>query len=215
MPLRRGAGSVSVVDPQPTTLNERRKAATQMDIARAAAKLFTAHSAKGTTAEEIARAAGVAPRTFYRYFRTKEDAVSPLLRVGAANWRDLLAQRAAVAPVHSAIEEVITMMLGPTDDDAVAQLVRTLRLVRAASTDPALMAVWYRVNGESESELVTVLKAVVDDSWDDIDTRLLAAAATDAIRIGFEVCAQGAGERGQEALADVAVRCFRRLTPPD
>src|SRR5689334_11486652 len=55
-------------------LTERRKAATQLDIARAACALFAEHGPDGTTAEDIARRAGVALRTFYRYFRSKQDA---------------------------------------------------------------------------------------------------------------------------------------------
>ena len=62
---------MATVSGKTPTLTERRKAATQLDIARAAARLFTEHGAQGTTAEAIAAAAGVAPRTFYRYFRTK------------------------------------------------------------------------------------------------------------------------------------------------
>ncbi len=55
-----------------TSLTERRKAATRMEIARAAAGLFVSRGLKATRAEDIAQAAGIAPRTFYRYFATKE-----------------------------------------------------------------------------------------------------------------------------------------------
>lgn len=73
------------------SLTERRKAATQFDIARAAAELFTERGPDGTTAEEIAVRAGVALRTFYRYFRNKQDAVGPSSRsaatTGGSAWR--------------------------------------------------------------------------------------------------------------------------------
>lgn len=77
--------------PPTRTLTERRKAATQLDIARAAAELFTERGPDGTTAEDIALRAGVALRTFYRYFRSKQDAVAPLLAGGGDRWRELLA----------------------------------------------------------------------------------------------------------------------------
>ncbi|MCZ4634121.1 TetR family transcriptional regulator, partial [Streptomyces rubrogriseus] len=79
-------------EPPPPTLTERRKAATQLDIAHAAAELFATRGPEATTAEEIARRAGVALRTFYRYFRSKQDAVGPLLTDGADRWRALLAE---------------------------------------------------------------------------------------------------------------------------
>ncbi|NUO41913.1 MAG: TetR family transcriptional regulator, partial [Streptomyces sp.] len=59
-------------------MTERRKAETRMDIARAAAGLFVQRGLRATRAEDIAQAAGIAPRTFYRYFATKEEAVAPL-----------------------------------------------------------------------------------------------------------------------------------------
>lgn len=49
-----------------------------MDISRAAAGLFMRNGLRATRAEDIARAAGVAPRTFYRYFATKEESLGPI-----------------------------------------------------------------------------------------------------------------------------------------
>lgn len=69
--------------PGAPSLNERRKAATQLDIARAACELFAEHGPDGTTAEDIAHRAGVALRTFYRYFRNKQEAVAPCSRAAA------------------------------------------------------------------------------------------------------------------------------------
>ncbi|MFB6843161.1 TetR family transcriptional regulator, partial [Streptomyces sp. NPDC056361] len=87
---------MSTKPPSPS-LTERRKAATQLDIARAAAELFTERGPDGTTAEDIAQRAGVALRTFYRYFRSKQDAVAPLLAGGADRWRQELAEAGAEA----------------------------------------------------------------------------------------------------------------------
>lgn len=47
------------------------------DLVRAALTLFTEHGYDDTTVDDIAAAAGVGRRTFFRYFRGKEDAVSP------------------------------------------------------------------------------------------------------------------------------------------
>lgn len=69
------------------SLTDRRRAETQLEIAITAAALFAERGVEGTGAEEIARASGVALRTFYRYFRTKEEAVAPLLAAGGgAGW---------------------------------------------------------------------------------------------------------------------------------
>ncbi|GFJ86453.1 TetR family transcriptional regulator [Phytohabitans rumicis] len=47
------------------------------DLTAAAIALFLKRGYDETTVDEIAEAAGVARRTFFRYFRTKEDAVFP------------------------------------------------------------------------------------------------------------------------------------------
>ncbi|MGW7533898.1 TetR/AcrR family transcriptional regulator [Amycolatopsis sp. NPDC054798] len=189
------------------TLTERRKAATQLDIARAAARLFTEHGAQGTTAEAIAAAAGVAPRTFYRYFRTKEDAVAPLLVVGADSWREHLAATTEGTPLLKAVEDAIRKTISAAD--ATPEFTWTRGLLRAASgDDSALAAVWHRVNGESETRLRPVLARLAPET-DEVTVHLVAAAATDAIRISLEIWA---GTDEKAAPAELAVRCFRRLS---
>jgi TetR/AcrR family transcriptional regulator, regulator of mycofactocin system len=56
-----------------STLTEKRKQGAMDEIARAALELFTRDGFDATSVEAIAAAAGCAPRTFYRYFGTKED----------------------------------------------------------------------------------------------------------------------------------------------
>ncbi|MHA6792884.1 TetR family transcriptional regulator [Pseudonocardia bannensis] len=64
------------------------RAEVRRDLVNAAVALFTERGYDDTTVDDIAAAAGVGRRTFFRYFRGKEDAVSPdheacLARVGA------------------------------------------------------------------------------------------------------------------------------------
>ena len=51
----------------------RRKAETRVALAEAAVRLFRENGYEATTVEDIARAASSSPRTFFRYFATKED----------------------------------------------------------------------------------------------------------------------------------------------
>ncbi|MFG2836816.1 TetR/AcrR family transcriptional regulator [Streptomyces zaomyceticus] len=198
--------------PPTRTLTERRKAATQLDIARAAAELFTEHGPDGTTAEDIALRAGVALRTFYRYFRSKQDAVAPLLAGGGDRWREQLAATEPGAALPEALERSIAASLTPGDAAAEEGLRWTRGLLRAAVEDPALRAVWYRVNQESEERLREVVARLAGPAADPLEVRLAAAAATDAIRIALESWAEtDAPVRGDGAPAELAVRCLREL----
>ncbi|WP_189945067.1 TetR/AcrR family transcriptional regulator [Streptomyces roseolus] len=197
----------------PPSLTQRRKAATQLDIARAAAELFSEDGPDGTTAESIAQRAGVALRTFYRYFRSKQDAVAPLLAGGADRWRESLAATAPGTPLAAALEGSIAASLTPVDEAGAEGLRWTRGLLRASAEDPALRAVWYRVNQESEERLREVLAALAGPEADPLEVRLAAAAATDAIRIALESWAESddAPVEGPGSPAALALRCLREL----
>ncbi|WP_067821878.1 TetR family transcriptional regulator [Actinomadura kijaniata] len=196
-----------------STLTERRKAATQTEIARAAAELFTEHGADGVTAEQIARRAGVALRTFYRYFPTKEEAVAPLLSVGALRWRDLLAGSPPGMPPREALERAAGLVLAEPDL-ATRERYRWMRgLLRAAGHDPALRAVWLKVNQDSEERLAPVLAGLMDRDPGSLEVRLAAAAATAAIRVALEAwAADDTPSEGPGSPADLGIRAIRTLT---
>ncbi|MFJ3902116.1 TetR/AcrR family transcriptional regulator [Streptomyces sp. NPDC090025] len=215
----RTLGGVSTQRPSPATgptatpsLTERRKAATQLDIARAAAELFTERGPDDTTAEDIAVRAGVALRTFYRYFRSKQDAVAPLLAGGADRWRAALAATAPGTALPAALEHSIAESLAAAGAEAEEGLRWTRGLLRAAAHDPALRAVWYRVNQESEDRLREVVATLAGPGADPLELRLAAAAATDAIRIALETWSEtDAPPHGPGSPAELAVRCLREL----
>ncbi|MFI5767327.1 TetR/AcrR family transcriptional regulator [Streptomyces sp. NPDC051658] len=199
-------------EPTQPSLTERRKAATQLDIARAAASLFAERGPDGTTAEDIARRAGVALRTFYRYFRSKQDAVGPLLSGGAERWRALLEAAEPGDPLAGILERAVTEALRAPGADGAEQLGWTRGLLRAAADDPALRAVWYRVNQDSEERLLPVLTRLAGDGADPLEVRLAAAAATDAVRVALEAwAATDAPPTGPGSPADLAVRCLHEL----
>ena len=53
------------------------RAEVRRDLVAAAVTLFTEQGYDATTIDDITTAAGVGRRTFFRYFRSKEDAISP------------------------------------------------------------------------------------------------------------------------------------------
>ncbi|MFB7717406.1 TetR/AcrR family transcriptional regulator [Nocardia sp. NPDC056100] len=201
---------------QRPTLAERRKAETRLDIARIAARLFAEHGTAEVTADRIAAEAGIGLRTFYRYARTKEDAVEPMLTTGAQRWIEAIStgphRLPTLAELEVAAVQAVTVEVGEDFE-------LTRGLLRAMETDPALRAVWHRINMEGERELRCALAELAGPDADPVQLRLLAAAAAGAIRIALEQwaiadetgsagAAAGAGESTPAALV---VRCIRAL----
>lgn len=187
----------------------RRKAQTAAEIARTAAALFAERGVAGVTAAEIAGASGVSLRTFYRYFATKEDAVAPVLEIGAARWQAAFA--AASGDLVAAIPDIIADQLTPLSDEDRAALAGMRPLLRALADDRELRAVWERVNHESEHQLFGFAQ---DRGVDRFEARVIAVAAMAAIRIGLEEWAVGdAGLSGGGSPAALAVRAFAALAP--
>lgn len=199
---------VPVTASRADSLTARRKAATELDIARAAAGLFARQGVEATTAEQIAAEAGVAVRTFYRYFRAKQDAVRPLLAAGAAGWSALLDATAPGTPLPDAFADAARTALVGERLGGPEALAHLRGLLRAAREDSTLRAVWYQVIHESEDRLRDRILA-----WgaaDDLEARLTAAAAIHALRIAVEAWAdrEGPAPGEPDVPADLAVRCL-------
>lgn len=91
------------------SLRDRQRAQIRAEIRRAAFRLFTERGYDAVTTEEIAAAAGVSPRTFFRHVPTKEELLlAPVRHGGAAIVNLLEARPAAEAPDVAVINAIIT-----------------------------------------------------------------------------------------------------------
>ena len=91
------------------SLRDRQRAQIRADIRRAAFRLFIERGYDAVTTEEIATAAGVSPRTFFRHVPTKEELLLAPVRHGGAAIVNLLEQRpAGESPDVALINAIIT-----------------------------------------------------------------------------------------------------------
>src|SRR5215471_9968164 len=98
-------GQTMTVDHAAPSRRERKKLATRQALEEAALRLFAAQGYEQTTVEEIAEAADVAVRTFFRYFSSKQDvlfgevATDRVTRLGS----ELAARPASEPPLASVV----------------------------------------------------------------------------------------------------------------
>ncbi|WP_435798662.1 TetR/AcrR family transcriptional regulator [Streptomyces prasinus] len=130
-----------------------------MEIARAAAGLFVRQGLKATRAEDIAQAAGIAPRTFYRYFAAKEEAVAPLYEAGARRWVEAVRAAPPGASVPQALEDAVRSTLRPGAGVPTDSWAGVCALIRLTHSTPSLRRVWAEVCQTSERALGEVLAA--------------------------------------------------------
>ncbi|MEH0578067.1 TetR family transcriptional regulator [Streptomyces sp. B21-108] len=199
-----------------------------MEIARAAAGLFVSRGLKATRAEDIAQAAGIAPRTFYRYFATKEEAVTPLYAAGAQRWAEAVRDAPAELPVPEALEHAVRHTLVPGRGVSAASWEWVRTLIRLAGTSPALGKVWAEVCHTSETTLAEVLAERVQaaattptaapspssapDNVASPHQRFTAAVASATVRVAVESwAASSTPPTGPQGPAELALHNLRSL----
>ncbi|MCF7548447.1 TetR/AcrR family transcriptional regulator [Pseudonocardia sp. WMMC193] len=142
----------------PPSLRERRRRQTEAEISAAALDLFERQGVAATTAEDIARAAGISTRTFFRFCATKEQAV--MLGDGELE-DDLLAVLGALTDgddAYAALERYWGDTLARLDRDPSSGA-RFLRVRRLVLHEPTVLATSLRLDAERTDRRVATLVA--------------------------------------------------------
>jgi AcrR family transcriptional regulator len=116
------------------SLRESKKQQTRDGLAAAAIDLIIERGFDATTVEDIAASVQVSPRTFFRYYPTKEDVVVDLLRAGVTDLVQRLAARPAEEPLPAALRAAA---LGWAQLDA-EQATRLLKVAQVLRSSPCL-----------------------------------------------------------------------------
>ncbi|WP_370374280.1 TetR family transcriptional regulator [Catenulispora sp. GP43] len=119
------------------TLAERKRQLVRDELAEAALRLLAKQGFERTTVDELAAAAGVSRRTFFRYFASKEDVVISSVVVVSEGILAEVAARPAEEPPAVAIREAVkTVAL----EDFAEDREKSVALIRHTHQIPALRA---------------------------------------------------------------------------
>jgi AcrR family transcriptional regulator len=160
-------------------LRERKKERTREAIIDAALDLFATRGFDATTIEDIAAAAEVSPRTFFRYFDSKLDVV---MARNAAKDEDhgdfvtLLDARPAGEGPLEAMCNIIHEFLGDRVDDP--SVVREFQVLMST---PTLRTIVREHFFEHESEIAAAFARRMGVDEDDLSAHVLAGAASSAM----------------------------------
>jgi AcrR family transcriptional regulator len=159
-------------------LRARKKQRMREQIIKAAFQLFERKGFEAVTVEEIAATIEISPRTFYRYFPTKEDVV--LLRPDDSTVVRAMQQR---EPEETDVEFVARVMKAAIADRKADNEAKMYRLIERT---PALQAHLFQVTWEDQDVLAQeLLRRSSRKAGDEFRARIVAHTVTNAIRIAY------------------------------
>lgn len=169
-------------------LRERRRLQTRTDIGEAALALFEERGVEATTVENIAAAAGVSPRTFFRYFANKEEAALPAqLAFDAAVEEGLRAAEGPGSPrlkLEVVYSDILARYADPTSEES-QRMLAARRLIRR---EPVLQAAQLRLGVMHQAAVVDILAARFK-GVDRLQLRLAVELSAAVVRVAFDTWA--------------------------
>jgi AcrR family transcriptional regulator len=197
-------GSVTdalTVDPPHSGLAARKKERTRRQLAEAAAELFYARGYAATTVDDIVAAVDVSPRTFFRYFPTKEDLVVALGTTSLDHFLSSLRARPSDESLQVAVRAALEESLAPGWEDTTK--VRSfLNLLQEA---PALRARWLEEAYGMRDEMAEIIATRTGTDPSDLRNLITAGTITLMVNTALQAWAD------QDSEAEIAPLVYQGL----
>ena len=164
----------------PGDLRQRRTQATRLGISEVAIDLFATKGLASTTVDEISAAAGVSVRTFHRYFRTKAEAITPVLDV---SWQQFITALAADGTTAGLVDWLIggfTLAAEGGLPQPHRQFIVNLPKL------PELEPFWLQIHADAQRALIPVLAPRLDADPDDPNCAFIASVIVNTFRVAVE-----------------------------
>jgi AcrR family transcriptional regulator len=188
-------------------LRERKKVQTREGLEGAAIELFRQRGYHGTTVEDIAEAADVSVRTFYRYFDSKEAVLFAPLDAAFDQVRMAIRERSHSVPPVESVRAALAD--GAHRMERAGNVLRYLWQVVAA--DPALERAAFMSLLRFRTAIAEEFAQQAGAPFGDIDSQVLASLFHGAIFAGL---AQWRASEGAGSMADAITRAFALSEEP-
>ena len=186
-------------------LRERKKAMTRRALQDAALGLFARQGFEHTTVDEIADACDISPRTFFRYFATKEDVLFGDGDERRVELIETIDARPAGEPLLRSMREAILALTSHYEHDR-AKLVAKSEIM---AMNPTLRSRGVERQRDWEAAVTETLQrrdAIGGSATSMLELRLVAGVATAALRAACDTWVAEGGE-----LRPLVAEAFDRL----
>jgi TetR/AcrR family transcriptional regulator, regulator of mycofactocin system len=185
---------------------ERKKLETRAALEAAALRLFAERGYEQTTIDDIAEAADVAVRTFFRYFQSKQHVLfgDVALDIAARLRAALRARPDTESPV-----EAVGAALGAMELDDPEQQRQVLERLRLLERMPELGGTYHMLFQQLHEVIAEEVAERTGSAAADLHPQLLAAAATGSLKAALTVFETTGGRR---PLAELRDEAYGRLT---
>jgi AcrR family transcriptional regulator len=156
-------------------------AAARLRASERCCDLFISRGTTDLTIAEIAASIGVSQRTFYRYFPTKAESVSPVFDWTTARFDEAITDAALGAALNEVLLAAFRAGLGGPQE------ARTRALFPLVFADAEMWSVFLRKVHDGERSLARVITPRLAVDTDSVAARAAAAAVASATRIALEV----------------------------
>jgi len=152
--------------------------ALEFRIAREALRLFAENGPAATSVAQIAAAAGISPRTFWRHFNSKESVIRPFLDHGL---RDAIGRMSDLTPGTTLSDGWVGE--STLDDEAVSAIVSLVWMVQ---DEPNLRAVWLQAHHAATAAFVSLLARHLSVSPESLEAQVASAELNAALATALE-----------------------------
>ena len=170
------------VEARITSLRERKKHQAQAAIEEAALRLFQQQGYEQTSIQDIADAVMMSPRTFFRYFASKEEALFASVRAPLIDGLQTLEEVAPGTSPHEALRTLFSYVASRYQQQHASFLIR----FHVAMQTPSIASLYLYGLVETEPAICDALCSRLESATNRNQMRFLVAIYMAAFRVSIE-----------------------------